>query len=162
PTYCAIRPGALVLQTSNGKGLTYSAAQVSALMEAIELHHAENPEPECLRRASVNELQQAGLRAIRPESIGGYYGRYFSEDYRVDWVAGEDLVAQVEVWAPASAVYFCEPSLYKTSTNGLAGGNHLVEGTLHALYELIERDAISRLNVNGRFQIREKCRVIDT
>ena len=48
PTYCAIRPAALVLQTTNGKGLTSISARVSALMEAIELHHAEQPAPPLL------------------------------------------------------------------------------------------------------------------
>lgn len=162
PTYCAIRPAALVLQTSNGKGLTRLSARVSALMEAIELFHAENPHPQRLLRASRKALAQQGLKVISPEGLSAYHNRFFSNDYVIDWVLGEDLISQERVWLPASAVYFCEPSLYRTSTNGLASGNHPVEATLHALYELIERDAISRLDVNGRLQIKERCQVIDT
>ena len=82
---------------------------------------------------------------MSPEQLSAYYNHFFSDDYMIDWVAGEALLSQEEVWGPASAVYFCEHSLYRTSTNGLASGNHLVEATLHALYELIERDAISKL-----------------
>lgn len=162
PTYCAIRPTGLVLQTSNGKGLTPLSAQVSALMEAIELHHAETPEPHRLRRSSLTQLTQQGLQVIRPEQLGDYYDQFFTDDYVIDWVEGQELVSEKPVWVPASAVYFCEPSLYRTSTNGLASGNHLIEATLHALYELIERDAISNVDVNGRLKIKEKCKIIDT
>ena len=66
PTYCAIRPDGLVLQTSNGKGLTPISAQVSALMEAIELYHAENPEPNRLRRSSLNTLSEQGSQCHEP------------------------------------------------------------------------------------------------
>lgn len=162
PTYCAIRPEGFTLQTSNGKGLTPVSAKVSALMEAIELHHAENPEPNRLRRSSLNGLIQSGLKVVRPERLNADSGLFFSNDYMIDWVEGEDLKSQDKVWAPASAVYFCEPSLYRISTNGLASGNHLFEATLHALYELIERDAISRIDVGGRLKIKQKCKVIDT
>jgi ribosomal protein S12 methylthiotransferase accessory factor len=52
--------------------------------------------------------------------------------------------------------------LYPISSNGLASGNHLVEATLHGLYELIERDAISRLSDEGRIRMRQpQCRGID-
>ncbi len=162
PTYCAIRPNALVLQTSNGKGLTPLSAKVSALMESIELYHAENPDSERLRRASANTLSQEETLFVQPEQLEMAPNRFFSENYEMEWVEGEDLIAQKKVWVPASAVYFYEPTLYRTSTNGLASGNHLIEATLHALYELIERDAISKIDVGGNLKIREKCKIIDT
>jgi ribosomal protein S12 methylthiotransferase accessory factor len=63
---------------------------------------------------------------------------------------------------PSSAVYFNRtPSLHFTTTNGLASGNHPVEATLHALYELVERDAAAALLVKGRIPIAERCRVVD-
>jgi hypothetical protein len=64
------------------------------------------------------------------------------------------------VWAPVSTVYFNEPSLFRTSTNGLAAAKP-VEAALHALYELIERDALAGLEVEGRLKIKEKCKIID-
>lgn len=162
PTYCAIRPQGLVLQTSAGKGLTHIAAKVSALMEALELYHAENPEPQRLRRTSLKTIARKDFQVIRPEDLPAYNNTFFSEDYIIDWIEGENLLTQKPIWAPASAIYFCEPSLYRNSTNGLASGNHLIEATLHALYELIERDAISQLDVNGHLAIKANCRVIDT
>ena len=41
PVWMAIRPLGRSLSVSQGKGLTDTLAQVSALMEAIELFHAE-------------------------------------------------------------------------------------------------------------------------
>lgn len=161
-TYCAIRPTALVLQSASGKGLTPLSAQVSALMEAIELHHAENPIKSRLQRASRNSLLQHGLNVITPKQLSTANEQFFSDDYVIDWVKGEELVSNVQVWVPASSVYFCVPAVCRTSTNGLASGNHLLEAMLHALFELIERDAISKIEVDGRLAIKEKCKVIDT
>ena len=162
PTFCAIRPNALVLQVSNGKGLTDAAARVSALMEAIELHHAEHPRAAVLRRTSLAALEAEGATVLRPDQIRGARDVYFTDRFICDWVEGENLVDGSRVWAPASAVYFhCAPGLHDTSTNGLASGNSLSEATLHALYELIERDAMSRLSVDGIMRIRDRAQVVD-
>jgi ribosomal protein S12 methylthiotransferase accessory factor len=161
PTYCSIRPNGLLLQVSNGKGLTDAAARASAVMEALELQHAENPRPERLRRASLEALDAEGARYLRPEALRGFRPVYFGERFLCDWTAGESLVDGTAVWAPASAVYFyCTPCLHDTSTNGLASGNHAAEATLHALYELVERDAMSRLIVDGRLRLRDSADVV--
>jgi ribosomal protein S12 methylthiotransferase accessory factor len=162
PVYCAIRPTGSLLQVSSGKGVTHLNAKISALMEAIEIYHAENPQSGCSHRASAKQLRQKGLRILEPELFGGFSGSYMSNDYVIDWVEGEDLFSQAKVWVPASAVYFgFEPSLNNFSTNGLASGNHIIEATLHGIYELIERDAIAKLNVDGYLKIKEKCSVVD-
>ena len=166
-TYCAIRPPALTLQVSNGKGLTPINAKVSALMEAIELYHAEYPIPEALCHTSLQTLHHEGVPAIHPDTLEGWRPeRYFTADTMLDWVEGEALLAGTPVWLPASSVYFYDTDLYKVnfhngSTNGLASGNHRIEAILHAFYEVIERDALFRLSVNGRLKIREKCKVIN-
>jgi ribosomal protein S12 methylthiotransferase accessory factor len=162
PSWCAIRPDGRLLQVSNGKGLSPAAAEASAVMEALELFHAEHPLPERLLRVSAGELRGDRQRILSPERIPGFRGGYWSEQFRCDWVRGEDLVNGEPVYVPASAVYFFRtPSLHLTSTNGLASGNHPAEASLHALYELIERDAMSRLSVDGKLRIRERARVVD-
>jgi ribosomal protein S12 methylthiotransferase accessory factor len=139
------------------------AAKVSALMEAVELYHAEHPLPGRLRRTCIEALCKDGAELLWPADIAGFYGGYFGERFVCDWVVGQDLATGRPVWAPASAVYFCcTPSLYNMNSNGLASGNHPVEATLHALYELIERDAIARLSVNGKIRVRERALIIDT
>ena len=162
-TYCAIRPNGLVLQVSNGKGISDAAARVSAVMEAIELSHAENPPASALRRTSLSTLEAEGATVLRPHEIHGVRDVYFTDRFKCDWVAGENLVDGSRVWAPASAVYFyCTPCLHDTSTNGLASGNGLSEATLHAIYELVERDAMSRLSVDGTIRIRDRADVVDS
>lgn len=161
PVYMAIRPRGRVLQSSAGKGLSAAAAKVSALMEAVELDVAERPDPARLRRASQAELLAEGQRVdALPEWVAAA-GRFFSDQFRIPWALAEDLLRGGAVWVPAGAAYFCEPTPCRTNTNGLASGNHLVEATLHALYEVIERDAMARLVEGDRLTIARDCRVLD-
>ncbi|MBC7909921.1 MAG: YcaO-like family protein [Pyrinomonadaceae bacterium] len=162
PVYCAIRPRSLSLQVSNGKGLCEATAKVSALMEAVEFYHFENPNGH-LRRGSFRSMRRDAGRVIPPHMLPEYRPEiYFSDDYVIHWVGAEDLLTGQQVWLPACAVYDCEPMLYYLSTNGLASGNHLLEATLHALYEVIERDAVARLSVKGWWNFStNRCRVID-
>ncbi len=162
PVYCAIRPSAKSLQVSNGKGLSHADAKVSALMEAVETHHFENPGGN-LKRGSLRSMQRDGHVVIAPESLPGYRSNvFFSADRVLDWVSAEDLLSGREVWLPASVLYMCPPLLYDTTSNGMASGNHLLEATLHGLYEVIERDAMALLSVKGRLIFSPKrCRFID-
>lgn len=165
PVYCAIRPARPWLQVSNGKGISRTAAKVSALMEAIEVFHAETPD-EGLERDSLKSLQSRGKEVIQPHGLPEYYSpAYFHHDFILDWTLGQDLITNREVWLPASAVYDCSsrysPNLYPTGTNGLASGNHVLEATIHGLYEVIERDAIAHLVVQGRLNLQTRCKFID-
>nr|WP_315491345.1 YcaO-like family protein [uncultured Rhodoferax sp.] len=163
PVYCAIRPTAAVLQVSNGKGLTHASAKVSALMEGIEFFHCENPEPIQLQRNSRATLRTAGQAFINPEEIAGFLKtNYHSDMQTIEWTQARHLISGERILVPASAVYFHRtPSLHMTTTNGLASGNHLTEAKLHALYELIERDAAAGLLGQARIPIKEKCKIVD-
>lgn len=163
PVYCAIRPTAAVLQVSNGKGLTHASAKVSALMEGIEFFHCENPDPSHLQVNSMRALRAAGSAFVEPATIAGFLDNsYCSDDYQMEWTSAQSLMTGDTVQVPASAVFFHrEPSLHMTTTNGLASGNHLLEATLHGLYELIERDAAAGLLGQARIPIKEKCKVMD-
>src|SRR6185503_10372673 len=55
PTYQAIRPTARTVAVSQGKAATPELAKLSALMESIELWHAEQP-PNPVVRASARDL----------------------------------------------------------------------------------------------------------
>jgi ribosomal protein S12 methylthiotransferase accessory factor len=162
PVYCAIRPLGLILQSTNGKGARAIDAQASALMEALEHHHAEHPASP-LRRASARELAAEGATVLDPRLVPSYRRHTFwSDDFRIEWVEAEELLTKRSSWLPASAVYSGRmPGLHDFTANGLASGNHEVEATLHALYEILERDAISRLSVDGRVRVRPPaCRIV--
>ena len=145
PTWIAVRPTALMVQVSNGKGISPIAAKVGAIMEAIEHWHAENPAGES-RQASPSDLGREDQAHVPASTLPDYLPDLQVTDRRVvSWVRGEDMIDGTPVWVPASAVFQITPTFFQSSTNGLAAGNHLIEATLHALYELIERDAMARL-----------------
>jgi ribosomal protein S12 methylthiotransferase accessory factor len=152
PVFCAIRPLGRLLQVANGKGLDATSAKVSALMEAVEFYYYERAS-ENSYRASLASMRSMGRVAIEPEVLAQYrHSCFFTPNYLIDWVPGEDLITGEEVWLPGSSAGIRKPMLYPFSSNGLASGNHLIEASLHGLYELIERDSISRLSRNGRIR----------
>ena len=164
PTWISVRPGGQVLQISNGKGITDAASQVSAVMEACELHLAENPLPARLWHGSMAQLAKAepDARIVPPAELPGHLGGYFAPDFPGEWTCGTDLGTGDRVRVPSSAVYFHRrPAFFATSSNGLASGNTQAEARLHALYELIERDAMCALGEGGRLRFRERGQVID-
>jgi ribosomal protein S12 methylthiotransferase accessory factor len=145
PTFCAICPENSILQVTNGKGLTPTEAKVSALMEAIELFHAEHP-PERLHRCSEHQMEAQGMTFVRAEHLPEFNPRAsHSADRVIDWVRGRNLVSNSEIWLPAAAAYCFPLTLFAYTTTGLASGNNTVEAALHALYEVIERHALSTL-----------------
>jgi len=159
PIWISVRPGGQVLQISNGKGVTDAASRVSALMEACELHLAENPDSGRLWHGTMAHLAKADpeARTVPPADLPGYVGRYFTPDFVGEWTSGTDLGTGDRLWVPSNAVYFYRrPRLFETTSNGLASGNTLAEARLHAIYELIERDAMCALGEGGRLKLRER------
>ncbi len=153
PVFSSIRPSAEggAISVYNGKGTTAEEARVSAMMEAVERYSAEVGDQELL----VDSY--AGLRehenALNPrELILPEYVRDV-EDVRIPWVSGFDLIKDEEIYVPANAVFHPLPShydrvrLFRTNTNGLAGGNELEEAIFHGLAEVIERDAWSLVEI---------------
>ena len=164
PIWVSVRPGGQALQISNGKGVTDAASKVSAMMEACELHMAENPQASRLWHGSMAQLAKLDpdARIVTPEELHNHLARYFTPDFAGEWTAGTDLDTGRRVYVPSCAVYFYRrPLLLGSSSNGLASGNTQAEAQLHALYELIERDAMCALLERGRLKIRERAQVID-
>lgn len=145
PVVQAIRPNSRSLSVSQGKGVDVVSAKVSAMMEAIELWHAERIESACLfasyqairRQRCVIDLD--GLPAIRGATIR-------HEEQRC-WLRGWDLLQEEEVWVPFEVVSMNTVGVvqatmtFLATSNGLASGNHILEAVEHALCEVIERDA---------------------
>jgi ribosomal protein S12 methylthiotransferase accessory factor len=161
PTWIAVRPTALMIQVSNGKGISHAAAKLGAVMEAIEHWHAENPVG-AFHGASECDLRRRNHAYVPADEIPGYISSLHVTDRRVvPWVRAERLPDNTPVWIPASAVFQISPMFFQSSTNGLGAGNHLIEATLHAFYELIERDAMARFTAGGVSLPRGESRVVD-
>ena len=135
PVATAIRPMAKTLQVSNGKGLTIESAKVSAMMEGIEIYHAE----------SSKGLETHKQSQDKYEDNSNYYMQENNSWRRInsDWLNGKHYY-----YGKIKRVFVSEIDvlMYNTvnlnTSNGLASGNCYEEAVVHGLYELIERDAI--------------------
>lgn len=145
PTYQAIRPTAKTVAVSQGKGATAELAKLSALMESIELWHVEGPLNPVVR-ASTRELA-SGL-GYPVDALAPALPSLWHDGLELDWVGARSLADGAPTLVPVDVVGLSmelrddwhAPAFF-ASTNGLASGNTLIEAALHALYEVIERDA---------------------
>lgn len=147
PVVVAVRPSSRGLATAQGKGIDLASAKASALMEAIETWHAERIET-LARQDTFDELRRGGL-AINILQLQCRPGKAPPMLRPVNWILGHDLMTDQPVWIPWESVScdfsssLVRQATFLQSTNGLASGNHLMEAIVHALCEVIERDAIT-------------------
>ena len=162
PVFSAVRPGAArgAVRVHAGKGKEPVHARVSAMMEAIERYSAEY-RGDRMEYATYEEIGPG--RAVHPEDL--ILPRRLEQGEKVHWTAAWDIMNDEEVYVPSNAIYHPYDSLgmtmplFRSDTNGLASGNIMEEAVLHALFEVIERDALSLADQNrdlGRRLIIEK------
>jgi len=147
PTFVSYRPNGKTLSCSQGKGLSPELAKISALMESIEIWHSEECRPADLT-GSYQQLRQAyplypitqERSLVRPKDV---------EHFSLEWIEGRHLVHDQTYYIPRPLALLDyryeapEKALFFTNSNGLASGNTREEALCHALFELIERYAIS-------------------
>lgn len=148
PVVMVCRPNSRSVSVSQGKGYTVAAAKASGLMESVEGFHAEHM-TRPIHIASLLDMQQF-TQTVAPNQLPSVKGSPFHDNYPIAWVEGEDLISGQSIWLPYEMVHtnytYPRPSgsgCFPASSNGLASGNTTDEATVHALCELIERDAIS-------------------
>jgi ribosomal protein S12 methylthiotransferase accessory factor len=153
PTFQAIRPMSKSLCVSQGKGLTRDLAWISAVMESIELWHAEQPAPQ-VRGAAMDDVQAL----LTYDVYGLPRPRYslLNSGSILDWVPGWDLTTGRETLVPWGIVNMnsevreeWDPPMWSATSNGLASGNTLDEAILHGLCEVVEREVLSRVQRDG-------------
>jgi ribosomal protein S12 methylthiotransferase accessory factor len=141
PVYASIRPDAAPasLSVSAGKGLRPAEAEVGAYMEAIELAFAEpGRAPIDVVTVSARALA-VPLRDFCPRSDVA-----LDDDGPLRCVAAVDLARDAPALVPAARVFFpFDDPWFASDTNGLASGNSLLEATVHALAEVLERDILT-------------------
>jgi len=154
PVYMACRPLSRSIAVSQGKGLTPQEAKVSAFMEAAETYHAETITAP-LKLLSFEELQR-GHQVIEVEGLPRSRLGEFDPRRQILWVEGQALDGAGALWVPLELVStnytLPQPQgsfAFPANTNGLASGNTFTEATLHALCELIERDALALWRLGG-------------
>ena len=148
PVFAAYRPNAKTYTIQQGKGLTRDAAMASAMMEALEMHFAENPQVETVT-ATWNELRRT-RDVIDCDRLPKPPDSPFHEDLPIEWVEGLELRSRRPIMVPYEVVVAAgvEPSInpgcFEQTNAGLAAGNHPLEAALHGILEIIERKALSR------------------
>lgn len=144
PCYAAIRPNSLTIASHQGKGEDEIGAKLSAIMEAAEYAVAEAPETPG-PTLSLDEVRARGLATL---DVSNLLPRGFAVDpsLPIRWVEGEELMTGNRVLVPYDAVVLgVAPAAFtpiSQSTNGIAAGATSGRALLHALCELIERDAV--------------------
>ncbi|KQT69084.1 MULTISPECIES: YcaO-like family protein [unclassified Aureimonas] len=147
PVWAAMRPNSLSLAVNQGKGTDDHAARASALMEAAEFAIAEAPDADVVITAKA-DLLAAGHRVFDPARLLAE-GAAIPADEPIGWLAGRQLIGGETVFIPLEAARLdLTQEVYgglSRSSNGLASGNNEDEAVLHALCELVERDALTLL-----------------
>ncbi|KLK88471.1 methanogenesis marker protein 1 [Methanoculleus sediminis] len=164
PVFAAVRPGAArgAARVHAGKGKEPVHARVSAMMEALERYCAEY-RGDRMEYATYEELGPG--RAVHPEDL--LLPRKLEQGEKVHWTPAWDILNDEEICVPSNAVFHPYDSLgmavplFRSDTNGLASGNVIEEAILHALLEVIERDALSiaeqKRDLGRRLIIEKEC-----
>lgn len=148
PVTLAIRPNSKSVAVSQGKGLTLGHAKASALMESIEIWHAENFSNPVLY--GCRQDLQASVNVIGSDQLAEVSIADFDDETRTLWVEATELFSGDEILVPYEMVHadYTRPirpmhGYFPSSTNGLASGNSELEAICHAIAEVVERDALS-------------------
>lgn len=150
PVVAAIRPTSRNLTVSMGKGATTERAQLSAIMEAAELHFSERP------HAPLVDVQFSHMEpgsALDPSLLDGFESVSGAPDTPLDWLKGKDVHSGRDIWVPWQAISMDYSTKTghsacagNTSGTGLAAALSHDEAVLHGLCEVIERDNHAKWN----------------
>ena len=149
PVFISHRPGGKTLRVHAGKGLAAADALAGAVMEAVEYAASE-------RHSSAGADASLPLRELAaalppPLSLIDFAPRL---GVAIDWASPTPAVHCEEIFSGTSVLLPAElvlvpfehrraAPMFGWSSNGLASGNTLDEATLHALFEVLERDALA-------------------
>ena len=146
PVWMCIRPNGRTLSVSQGKGVTADLAKASAIMESVELYHAERIAPPDLV-ASYRTVYRRHS-AIDPRRLEpGTRGRAYSPTREIAWITGTDVGSGEPVLVPHARLNMNwsevhpDTGLFMATSSGLASGNLRSEALCHAIFEAIERHA---------------------
>lgn len=153
PNYSVFLPGTQdSIWVYSGKGPTKMQAKASGLMESIErfCSLSRNYLGNYIK-GTYYEMTKTYKKVLHPDEVVEPVLPNFGEKSSItEYILGYDLQNNEEVLVPAQLTlskYSAKPPFYNTflysHTNGLASGNTVEEAICHALYEVIERDAVS-------------------
>jgi ribosomal protein S12 methylthiotransferase accessory factor len=101
PVWAAIRPNALTLAVSQGKGVDAAAAAASATKEAIEVATAERRDVP-RQTLSPRAMAASGRRVAPLTELLRLDASPPAADEPIDWIEGYDLIDDAPVWPRAT------------------------------------------------------------
>ena len=163
PVWAAIRPLGRSLSVSQGKGLSDTLAQVSALMEAIELFHAEALLPTGIKRSIKLTVRDSSFVDVQALPVRSKADLNF--DAQIRWLETRSIVTDKPHWIPRELIDLdtTQPNdgFFVSSSNGLASGNSRSEAVFHGLCEILERDQVSHWVVVDNLSTDPSARRLD-
>ena len=149
PVWMCIRPNGRALSVSQGKGVTSALAEVSAVMESIELYHAERAAPPDV--VASHRVIRRRYPVVNPRCLErGIRWRAYHDAREIAWIWGADVATGEPTLLPHARIdmNWSEPhpdsGLFMVTSSGLASGNTRSEALCHAIFEVVERDADRR------------------
>ncbi|ABS25128.1 YcaO-like family protein [Anaeromyxobacter sp. Fw109-5] len=164
----AIRPGAHVLQVTNGKGASFADATAGALLEATELWAAERAVVDVWDSAAGLATRHGAGVLVPPDALAPGEAEPGWASLRLGWRAGQDLLGGDLAFVPACAVHcppaggpLLGPALVPWTSNGMGAHEDLAAALLHALLEVTERDLLARALPEGFTEEALAARLLD-
>ncbi len=145
PVWVSVRPNARGESFTFGKGLHHVEAEIGAYMEALEFFSAEPGNGQVSTRwGSARDVSGAERANDAILDFAPLLHRTVDLDASLLLASVQNLETGDDCTIPAELIYYPAPdvgqSLFGSSTNGLASGSSVLEASIQALLELIERD----------------------
>ncbi|WP_343075055.1 YcaO-like family protein [Rhizobium indicum] len=138
PVVQVVRPQSLSVTVSQGKGMTFPLAAISALMESLEGWASERIAPDSIFTAPFRESKEQGLWS--------HLGVRDTAE-TLTWIDGVDLFSGLKTSVPLGLVDTAytipspHPKWVPRDTSGLAASASVQHAVLHACFEILERQA---------------------
>ena len=145
PVYLSFRPGARSLCVSAGKGIDHKRSRISAIMESAESYYAENLcESDFV--GSETKLVKKGIPFCSLKNLPRINYHQKLKEERIQWTTLSEITSKQELLFPFDLIHLDLSSDVANrniciSSNGLAISRTKEEALIHAICELIERDA---------------------
>jgi ribosomal protein S12 methylthiotransferase accessory factor len=149
PVFVGVRPRSLTVHVHAGKGVRAAEARIGALMESLELAVAEPAGSDwAAHRTTAMDMIEGWSGRLRLDDLALSLDARPAPGHAVVAVACEELGHAAPLHLPADLVFLpfeqaAGTRMFGCTSTGLASGNTLDEATLHALLEVLERDAVT-------------------
>ena len=131
-----------------GKGFTDTESLASGLMETVERESAASFEG-LVFNGSYEELDKCDESVVDPAQLGALVLKGWSPMTGIPWALGRDLLRRCDCYAPLNLVVmpYHGTEFFRSNSVGLGAGLTYEEACAHALFEIIEHDALAMANL---------------